>query len=185
MKKSITKSKSPINQKQLEDRLKLPPNVIRHLKDENILKWNKIGRQHFFEEESIIQFKQTFDRDEYLTVGECKEKLDRWEFYSDKLYRNFYNNKLDIYITVTKLINGTRSIPTNHRLKTVRFGVTEYISRDSFAKTLNWLRNEDHKVNPKQKTFLPTNLNQSKTIRGPRRSRCKRMINIKLTRSAA
>jgi|MGYP003964507721 hypothetical protein len=186
MKKSIHKLKSPINQKQLENLLRLPPNVIRHLKDKNILKWKKAGRQHFFEEESVIQFQKTFDRDDYLTVGECKEKLDRWEFYSDKLYNGFYHNKLEIYITVTKLINGTKKIPTKYRLKTIQFGVTQYIPIDSFAKTLNWLRNIYNRKNRKQKIFSPTNKNQSKTTRRRRRSRGKQMrIDIKPIQSGA
>ena len=148
MKKSITEHKTPINQKQLMEILKLPSNVIRHLKDKNVLKWKKAGRQHHFDEESIKLFQQTFNRDDYLTIGECKKKLDRWKFYSDKIYNNFYYNNLNIYITVIKMIEGTDDIPKEYRLERVQFGVTKYISKHSFARTLNWLRKLNHKVNP-------------------------------------
>lgn len=146
--------KKSINQKQLRELLKLPPNVIRHLKDVNILKWKKVGRQHFFDEESIRQFQQTFNRDDYLTKGECVEKLRRYGFYSDKIYKGFYHNNINIYITVVKLIDGTDDIPNKFRLERIKFGVTEYISKHSFAVTLNWLRNYNHKVNPIRKPFV-------------------------------
>ena len=157
MKKSVTESKPPINQKQLKELLKLPPNVIRHLKDNSILKWTKVGRQHFFDEESVREFQQSFNIDDYVTIGECTKKLRKYDFYSDKLYNNFFYNRLKIYITVTKLIEGSSEIPNEYRLESVKFGVTEYISKSSFAKTLNWMRNINHKVNPKQKPFVFNN----------------------------
>jgi len=180
MKKSITEATKHINQKQLIERFKLPSNVIRHLKDKNILKWKKVGRQHFFDEESVKQFQQSFNIDDYLTVGECTEKLQKYDFYSSKLYKGFYFNCLKIYITVTKLIEGSSEIPNEYRLESVKFGVTEYISKKSFAKTLNWLRNYNHKVNPKQKKQFVL-INKVKKHKRPSMGKMKNITIIKQT----
>lgn len=150
MKKQIKKPKLQINQKELIERLKMPLNAIQSLKKNNTLKFEKVGRECFFDVESVEEFERSFNMKDYLTVSECKEKLDKWEFYS---YRNclvkIFSNKLFMYITVKKLINGGYKIPDEYRLSVKKFGVTQYISRKSFAKTLNWLRNVDHKIRPR------------------------------------
>lgn len=109
---------------------------------------------YVFDEKSVEQFRESFDVEDYLTVGECRGKLQKYEFYSDYLYNNFFYNDLWIYITVKKLIKGGHDIPDEYRLSVKKFGTTQYISRESFAKTLNWLRNVDHKVNPRRKEAI-------------------------------
>ncbi len=165
MKKSISHSIRKINQKTLMEMLGLPSSVIRYLKSENILKCEKVGRQHFFDEESVKKFQQFFNRDDYLTVGECAKKLQRWKFYTFKIrgYNMFMSN-LKIYITVTKLIEGGDDIPNEYQLRGEKFGNTQYIKKTSFAKTLNWLRNVNHKVNPtvKEDFKLLTNISKKK-----------------------
>jgi len=178
MNKSIAEPKPQINQKQLKELLKLPPSVIRYLKDEEVLTWKIVGRQHFFDEESVRQFQQSFNRDDYLTVGECAKKLQRWDFYTFKVRGcNMFISNLKIYITVTKLIEGGDDIPNEYQLMGVKFGNTQYISKKSFAKTLSWLRNVNHKVNPKVKKDFKLLPNISKSNKNRKRPMGK-VINI-------
>ena len=154
MKKCIEELNPIMNQTRLAELLKLPLNVIRFLRKENIIKSERVGMNYVFDEKSVEQFRESFDVEDYLTVGECRGKLQKYEFYSDYLYNNFFYNDLWIYITVKKLIKGGHDIPDEYRLSVKKFGTTQYISRESFAKTLNWLRNVDHKVNPRRKEAI-------------------------------
>ena len=154
MKKCIEELNPIMNQTRLAELLKLPLNVIRFLRKENIIKSERVGMNYVFDEKSVEQFRESFDVEDYLTVGECRGKLQKYEFYSDYLYNNFFYNDLKIYITVKQLIKGGHDIPDEYRLSVKKFGTTQYISRESFAKTLNWLRNVDHKVNPRRKEAI-------------------------------
>ena len=154
MKKCIEELNPIMNQTRLAELLKLPLNVIRFLRKENIIKSERVEMNYVFDEKSVEQFRESFDVEDYLTVGECRGKLQKYEFYSDYLYNNFFYNDLWIYITVKKLIKGGHDIPDEYRLSVKKFGTTQYISRESFAKTLNWLRNVDHKVNPRRKEAI-------------------------------
>ena len=44
--------------------------------------------------------------------------------------------------------NVTDDIPSEYRLSAVRFGHTQYIEKESFAKTLNWLKGIHRKLHP-------------------------------------
>ncbi len=147
MKKCIEELNPIMNQTRLAELLKLPLNVIRFLRKENIIKSERVEMNYVFDEKSVEQFRESFDVEDYLTVGECKRKLQKYEFYSEYLYSKFFHNDLRIYITVKQLINGGDDIPDEYRLSVKKFGTTQYISRESFAKTLNWLRNVDHNIN--------------------------------------
>ena len=139
-----------INQTQLGEMLKLPPNVVKYLKDENIISWKKDGKQTLFDETSIKEFQKTFNRDDYLTKRECSKKLNRWEFTSFRDSRkNIYFHPLRIYINTKTLINGSFDIPKEYQLKIKKFGDTKYVLRTSFAKTLNWLRKIKNNLHPK------------------------------------
>lgn len=139
-----------INQTQLGKMLKLPPNVVKYLKDENIISWKKDGKQTLFDETSIKEFQKTFNRDDYLTKRECSKKLNRWEFTSFRdSRRNIYFHPLRIYINTKTLINGSFDIPKEYQLKIKKFGDTKYVLRTSFAKTLNWLRKIKNNLHPK------------------------------------
>ena len=154
MKKCIEELNPIMNQTRLAELLKLPLNVIRFLRKEKIIKSERVEMNYVFDEKSVEQFRESFDVEDYLTVGECRGKLQKYEFYSDYLYNNFFYNDLKIYITVKQLIKGGHDIPDEYRLSVKKFGTTQYISRESFAKTLNWLRNVDHKVNPRRKEAI-------------------------------
>ena len=154
MKKCIEELNPIMNQTRLAELLKLPLNVIRFLRKEKIIKSERVEMNYVFDEKSVEQFRESFDVEDYLTVGECKRKLQKYEFYSEYLYSKFFHNDLRIYITVKQLINGGDDIPDEYRLSVKKFGTTQYISRESFAKTLNWLRNVDHKVNPRRKEAI-------------------------------
>lgn len=150
MKKNNVVTTGIINQSQLRKMLNLSPSVIRHLKETNRLKFNRVGTEDIFDESSVKSFMDTFRRDDYLTIGECKKKLDRWNFYTFRPnWRNIYINPLGFYLTVKQLIRGGYGIPEEYQLKPKIFGTTQYISRNQFSHTLNWLRNVNHKVNPK------------------------------------
>lgn len=151
MNTQIKKPKLQINQKELIERLKIPLNAIQFLKSNNTLKSKKVGRERFFDVKSVEEFERSFNMEDYLTVSECKAKLEKLNFYTFKdRRRGIFVCNLRIYITVKRLIDGDggNEIPNEYRLDAKRFGVTKYISRKSFAKTLNWLRNVDHKVHP-------------------------------------
>lgn len=151
MNTQIKKPKLQINQKELIERLKMPLNAIQFLKSNNTLKSKKVGRERFFDVKSVEEFERSFNMEDYLTVSECKAKLEKLNFYTFKdRRRGIFVCNLRIYITVKRLIDGDggNEIPNEYRLDAKRFGVTKYISRKSFAKTLNWLRNVDHKVHP-------------------------------------
>jgi hypothetical protein len=135
--------KTQINQKELIERLKMPLNAIQSLKKNNTLKFEKVGRECFFDVESVEEFERSFNMKDYLTVSECKAKLEELNFYTfvDRRY-NIYVSNLGIYITVKHLIDGDggRQIPNEYRLEAKWFGVTKYISKKSFKKTLKWLK---------------------------------------------
>ena len=128
--------------------MKLPPKVVSYLKNTNTLKWKKVGREIQFDEISIQQFEKTFNRDDYLTDSECKKVLDRWGFYSNS-YNGVYVNKLNFYIVVKTLINGSDDIPSKYTVDVKQFDTTKFISRKSLSKTLRWLNNLYKVDNPK------------------------------------
>lgn len=149
MKTTVTPHK-PINQSQLKKMLSLPSYVIRHLKEVGTLKFHRVGTEDVFDENSVIRFMESFNRDDYLTVGECRKKLVKWNFYT---YRDpkirFYYFPLGFYISVKSLIKTNSDIPSEYQLHPIKFGTTQYISRNEFAKTLNWMRHINHKLHPK------------------------------------
>ena len=128
--------------------MKLPQKVISYLKDTNTIEWKKSGKSIFFEELSIQQFEKTFNRNNYLTKSECKKIMDKWGFYSN-YDKGFYFNKLNIYMVVDTLINGSDDVPSKYRVDIKQFGTMKYISRKSFSKTLKWLNNLYKKYHPK------------------------------------
>jgi hypothetical protein len=149
MKKTVTSHK-PINQSQLKRLLKLSPNEIRYLKQKNILKYQRVGTEDIFDETSVKSFMDFFNRNDYLTVGECRKILVKWNFYT---YRDpqirFYYFPLGFYVSVKSLINRNPDIPSEYQLHPIKFGTTQYISRKEFAKTLNWMRHINQKLHPK------------------------------------
>ena len=149
------KSKKGINQTKLMLLLDVPPSVIKYFKKEKILKSRKVGRENVFAKKSIEQLLRTFNRYDYLSKGEVVEKLRRWRFTSvwvvdkrAKRWDTYYANPLGIEINGTKLIKGGEGIPSEYQLSVRLIGKTKYITRTSFAKTLNWLRGINHKLNP-------------------------------------
>ncbi|WP_429082730.1 hypothetical protein [Aeromonas veronii] len=154
MKKNVSQ---PINQRRLRELTNLSPSVIRHLKETNILQYRRVGTEDIFDEQSVNRFMESFRISDYLTIGECRKKLDRWKFYTVRPeWRKIYVNPLGFYVTVIQLIRGGYGIPSEYLLTTTDFGKTKYISRTQFAHTLNWLRKVNHRVNPKQPPFVPT-----------------------------
>lgn len=144
------KTNQNINQTELRKILNLPQKVISYIQNENIISWEKDGKQILFDENSITEFQKTFNRDDYLTERECSKKLNRWKFTSFRDgRRNIYFHPLHIYINTKTLINGSHDIPKKYQLKIKKFGNTKYVSKTSFAKTLNWLRNRKNKLYPK------------------------------------
>jgi hypothetical protein len=147
--------KTQINQKELIERLKMPLNAIQFLKRNNTLKSKKVGRECFFDVKSVEEFERSFNMEDYLTVSECKAKLEKLHYYTIKERgRRWFSNNLGIYITVKRLIDGDggNQIPNEYRLDAKGFGVAKYISRKSFADTLRWLRNIDRRLHPIEKT---------------------------------
>ena len=122
--KTITVTPStPINQSQLKRLLKLSPSVIRHLKETNQLKFNRVGRQDVFDEVSVRLFMDSFNRDDYLTIGECRKILERWRFYTFRMgWKRIYIFPLGFYISVKTLIKGNSDIPKEYRPKPRKFG---------------------------------------------------------------
>ena len=92
MKKCIEELNPIMNQTRLAELLKLPLNVIRFLRKEKIIKSERVEMNYVFDEKSVEQFRESFDVEDYLTVGECRGKLQKYEFYSDYLYNNFFYN---------------------------------------------------------------------------------------------
>jgi hypothetical protein len=151
----MTKSKSPskdwINKTELKKMLRLTDSAFQYLIDAKILKFEKIGRENLFSIELVKIFQQLFNRDDYITKGEIDKKLEKYNFttFRPKANWNVPFNPLDIYVNGKALIEGGGDIPPDYKLTGHRFGKTIYIERSSFAKTLNWLRGVNHKVNPK------------------------------------
>lgn len=135
MNKTNTTNK-PINQRMLMKMLNLSSNSIRHLKETSQLKFKRVGTQDFFDEVSVKRFMDGFNRNDYLTVAECKEILEKHTYYS---FGRMYVNNLGLYVTVSALIKENPDIPSEYRLETRNFGNTQYISKKSFNKTLNWM----------------------------------------------
>lgn len=149
MKTTVTPHKS-INQSQLKKLLNLPSYVVRHLKGDGTLKFHRVGTEDVFDETSVKSFMESFNRSDYLTIGECKKILDKWDFYTHRSPKiKFYYFPLGFYVSVKVLIEGNSDVPSQYRLETRDFGKTTYISRKSFAKTLNWMRHIHHKEHPK------------------------------------
>lgn len=125
-----------INQRQLKELLNLSANEIRSLKEDGTLLFQRVGTQDIFDESSVKRFMDTFNRNDYLSVGECRAILEKHTYYS---FGRMYVNDLGFYVTVSALIKENPDIPSEYRLKTRDFGTTHYICRKSFDKTLNWM----------------------------------------------
>lgn len=140
----------PINQRRLMDLLKLSPSVIRYLKDNNILRYKRVGTEDIFDEHSVNRFMESFKVDDYLTIGECRKVLVKREYYTIKWgWKKIYIHNLGFYITVKQLIRGGYGIPSQYRLTTKEFGKTQYISKESFKRTLDWLDEVNEQLHPK------------------------------------
>ena len=165
MKNTVTPSQ-PINQRRLRELLKLSPSVIRHLKETNILQYSRVGTEDIFDESSVKAFMESFNIDDYLTIGECKEILEKEDrgYYTYRMPNmKFYYFTLGFYITVKTLIKGNSDIPAEYRLQTQEFGKTIYICKKSFNKTLRWLDGIHRKLNPPQPTSNVTFTPKPKT----------------------
>lgn len=142
----------PINQRRLRELTNLSPSVIRHLKETNILQYSRVGTEDIFDESSVQSFMDTFKVDDYLTIGECRKVLEDKKYYTIRDgWKRIYYFPLGFYITVKTLIKGNSDIPTEYRLTTRKFGKTQYISKESFDKTLKWLDGIHRKLHPKSK----------------------------------
>ena len=151
----------PINQRRLRELTNLSPSVIRHLKETNILQYSRVGTEDIFDESSVRSFMESFRIEDYLTIGECKEILEKEDrgYYTYRMPNmKFYYFPLGFYITVKTLIKGNSDIPTEYRLITKEFGKTIYICKKSFNKTLNWLDGIHRKLNPPKPTFTPISI---------------------------
>lgn len=149
--------KKLINQQRLMERLKLPYSVIRYLIETDELEFEMVKGRYIFDEKSVEEFERKFNRDDYLTVGECVEKLRELDFYTTKVRgsRKFTNKLLGIYVTVKTLVDGDY-VPNEYRLIMKSFGnvhVTKYILKESFYNTLSYLKN---KVDEKENKSLST-----------------------------
>ena len=155
------KSTKGINKTKLEELLDVPPSIIKYFIKQKILKFKKVGRENIYSKQSIKKLLLSFNRYDYLRNGEVVEKLRRWGFTSvyiedyvvlangkRKYFDKFYSNPLGIKINCKKLIEGGEGIPSEYQLSVRLIGKTKYITRTSFAKTLNWLRSINHKLNP-------------------------------------
>ena len=130
----------PINQRRLKEITNLPSYVIRHLKKTRQLEFQRVGTEDIFDETSVNRFMESFRIEDYLTIGECREVLEKRMYYSFRPdWRNTYIHILGFYITVIQLIRGGYGIPDEYRLTTKKFGKTVYVSKESFKRTLEWL----------------------------------------------
>jgi hypothetical protein len=155
MKTTVTTSQ-PLNQRRLREMLNLPSYVIRHLKKTNQLKFKRVGTEDIFDEDSVNRFMESFRIEDYLTIGECRKVLVEREYYTERMPNmRFYRFPLDFYITVKTLIVGNSDIPKEYRLITEKFDKTQYVSKESFNRTLEWLDGIHRKLNPPQPTFTP------------------------------
>ena len=148
----------PINQRRLREMLNLSPSVIRHLKETNILQYSRVGTEDIFDETSVKAFMDGFNLNDYLTIGECKEILEKEDrgYYTYRMPNmKFYYFPLNFYITVKTLIKGNSDIPTEYRLITKEFGKTQYVSKESFNRTLEWLDGIHRTLNQPKPTFAP------------------------------
>ena len=149
MSKIDLKAKRTINQTELGKLLKLTSSAIKHLRDNNIIEWKKVGRQIVFDKSSIKRFQQSFNRDAHLTKREVDAELREEGFVSIRVnWRAIYDNPLGFWLNGKTLINGSDDIPSEYRLSAIRFGHTQYIEKESFNKTLNWLRGIHRKLHP-------------------------------------
>ena len=80
---------------------------------------------------------------------ECDAELREEGFVSIRVnWRAIYDNPLGFWLNGKTLINGSDDIPSEYMLSAVRFGHTQYIEKESFAKTLNWLKGIHRKLHP-------------------------------------
>ena len=113
-----------------------------------------------FNETSVKEFEKTFKRSDYLSISECKSKLDKLGFYSNR-EKGIYINNVGFYISVKSLIRGN-DIPNEFKLLVTELNTTKFISKKSFTKTLQYLNNENEKRNPK----TPKDFVMKKTSKG-------------------
>lgn len=122
--------------------MKLSPKIITHLKDTNTIKWEKRGREIIFDETSIQQFEKTFNRDDYITTIEGNSKLSDIGVTTICLNnRSGEIHPLGYKVSVNTLIE-------EKKLQTISFGDTTFVSKQSFSKTLKWLKREYKKLYP-------------------------------------
>lgn len=138
-----------VNQSQLCKRLKLPLNVIKNLRDTNVLKWMSLGRSINFDNTSVEVFTQSFNVDDYFTKKYCVSQLVELGYYDiyDPLMRGLYK-KLRFSITVKSLSNDVDNNLNGNTLKIVKFDKTEYISKVSMKNTVEYLQRIDDELNP-------------------------------------
>lgn len=138
-----------VNQSELSQRLKLPLSVIKYLRNTNVLKWMSLGRSIYFDNNFIEVFTQSFNVDDYFTVGECVSQLVELGYYDiyDPLMRGLYK-KLRFSITVKSLSNDVDNNLNGNTLKIVKFDKTEYISKVSMKNTVEYLQRIDNKLHP-------------------------------------
>mgnify|MGYP003413747234 FL=1 len=146
----------PINQRRLKEITNLPSYVIRHLKKTRQLEFQKVGTEDIFDETSVNRFMESFRIEDYLTIGECRKVLVDRKYYTERMPNmKFYYFPLNFYITVKTLIKGNSDIPTEYRLITKEFGKTQYVSKESFNRTLEWLDGIHRTLNQPKPTFAP------------------------------
>jgi hypothetical protein len=161
-----------LNQSQLKKELGLTDEAIDNIRELNIIRWSKSGKQIYFDRDAVEIFKKSFDIRDHLTISECAKKLKKYDLYSEpqssgkkkkgggRKSPKSYATSLgpDIYITVKTLIKGSNDtlqdgrkfLPDDYRLEVRELGKTIYIPRDSFAKTLKWL----FKLKPRSDEWL-------------------------------
>jgi hypothetical protein len=148
---SKSDKKKKINQEETEKMLGLSESTIRELVKAKEIKCRSISGRNIYNKASIDRFLQTFNIDDYMLKNEIDKKLARWGFTSFRVvhWANIYENPLGFELNGKKLINGIDEVPSKYQLSARTVGDRQYFSRSSFAKTLNWLRSINHKVNPK------------------------------------
>lgn len=173
MKNTVTPAK-PINQRQLKKLLNLSANEIRALKEDGTLQYQRVGTQDIFDETSVNRFMESFRIEDYLTIGRCRRILERCGYYTIRYKRQLVNN-LGFYVTVAALTRKHPDIPEEYRLETTSFGKTQYIRRDQFKKTLNWMRDIMYKPSQNSDESNPLVINKPKKNTLTRKPKFKKM----------
>jgi hypothetical protein len=150
----------------------MPQSVIRHLRENNIISSTKDGASIVFDRESVEKFQKDFNRAEYIPKSECDKNLRKYvtrvkQPTKNKKTMGLHDHPVGIYLSGVKLINGSDEIPDEYRLDVREIGEAQYITKKSFAKTLNWLDSLYEKENPRKPPYVPmkTEKKRSRTMR--------------------